>query len=91
MEKELKIDNDCAKNVEDVQISEETKALLLCRARFSDIYNNVSEVVYHRYSADVDKEFDGFWEAFSKFDDELMKIISAFVQVTSMESNYKEI
>lgn len=91
MEKVLKIDNDCSNNVENVQISEETKVLLLCRARLSDIYNNISEVVYHRYSADTEEEFPGFWDAFSKFDDELMKIISSFVLVTSVESNYKEI
>lgn len=91
MEKVLKIDNNYTNNVENVQISEETKALLHCRARLSDIYNNVSEVVYRRYSTDVDKEFPGFWDAFSKFDDDLMKIISTFVRVTSDESNYKEI
>ena len=90
MSKELKIASACADNVENIQISEETKALLLCRARLSDIYNNIAKVVYHRYGADTNEEFPGFWDAFSRFDSELMKVISGFVEVTSMESNYKE-
>lgn len=45
MEKKL-IDESCANNVANIQISEETKALLLCRARLGDIYQTVSNVVY---------------------------------------------
>lgn len=87
MEKKL-IDESCANNVANIQISEETKALLLCRARLSDIYQTVSNVVYLKYGTDVDKEFSGFWDAFSKFDSELMKALSCFIGVTSLESNY---
>lgn len=59
MSKELKISDSCVNNVDNIQISEETKALLLCRARLSDIYNNISKVVYHRYGADTNEEFPG--------------------------------
>ncbi len=90
MEKKL-IDESCANNVANIQISEETKALLLCRARLSDIYQTVLNVVYLKYGTDVDKEFSGFWDAFSKFDSELMKALSCFIEVTSLESNYTKI
>ncbi|WP_291528863.1 hypothetical protein [Bacteroides sp. UBA939] len=91
MNRELKLNDDCANNVESVKISEKTKALLLYRARLSDIYENVVKVVYHRYSTDMDETFPGFWDVYNKFDVELMKVISHFIEVTSVESNYKEI
>ena len=90
MEKKL-IDDGCVNNATNIQISEETKALLLCRARLSDIYQTVSNVVYRQYGTDVDKEFSGFWDAFSKFDSELMKALSCFIEVSSLGSNYTKI
>lgn len=90
MEEKL-IDGSCAANATDIQISEETKTLLLCRAKLSDIYNTVSNVVYRQYGADIDKRFPGFWDAFSKFDSQLMEVLSCFIEVTSLNSDYTKI
>ena len=87
MGKEIKISDVCTNNVANIQVSEETKALLLCRARLSDIYNTVGNIVGDRYREDLP---DSFQYAHIKLDGELVKIISTFIEVTSLQSDYKE-
>lgn len=87
MSKEIKISNECATNVADIQLSESTKALLLCRAQLSDIYNTIGDIVYSRYKEDLSEDIQ---DAHIKLDGELVKIISMFIEVTSLLSNYKE-
>ena len=85
--REIKVENGCATNVANIKLSESTKALLLCRAQLSDIYNTVSNIVQSRYDEDPS---DSFQEASILFDTELVKVISMFIEVTSLQSNYKE-
>ncbi len=80
--KDKLIDNTCIDNVKDIQISEETKTLMLCRARLSSIYNTVSNVVNKTYNQDADNVFDGFSDKFDEFDHKLMEIISTYVEAT---------
>ena len=89
MEKEL-IDNMCIDNVQNIQISEETKVLMLCRARLSSVFNTVANVVEKTYRKDVDDIFEGFTEKFVEFDHKLMEVISTYVEVTSSSSNYTQ-
>ena len=89
MEKELEIIDGCAENARNISISEETKALLLCRARLSDIFNNVAEIYYHKYAGDLEDRFQGFIDAHISLDNELMAIISTFIEVNSLDSDYK--
>lgn len=84
---EIKVENGCVTNVANIKLSESTKALLLCRAQLSDIYNTVSNIVQSRYDEDPS---DSFQEASILFDTELVKVISMFIEVTSLQSNYKE-
>lgn len=77
----------CAANVANIQLSESTKALLLCRAQLSDIYDTVSNIVESRYDKDPS---DSFQKASILFDTELVKIISMFIEATSLQSDYKE-
>ncbi len=84
---EIKVENGCATNVANIQLSDNTKALLLCRAQLSDIYNTVGKIVHSRYREDLSEAFQ---EANIKFDNELMTIISMFIEVTSLQSDYKE-
>lgn len=84
---EIKIDNECAANVANIQLSESTKALLLCRAQLSDIYNTVGGIVYSQYREDLS---DSFQDAQIKLDGELVKIMNMFIEVTSLNSNYTE-
>lgn len=89
MEKEL-IDNTCIENVQNIQISEETKILMLCRARLSSIFNTVSNVVDKTYKKDVDDVFEGFTDKFDEFDHKMMEVISTYVNVTSLSSGYTQ-
>ena len=89
MEKEL-IDNTCIDNVQNIQISEETKILMLCRARLSSIFNTVSNVVDKTYKKDVDDVFEGFTDKFDEFDHKMMEVISTYVEVTSLISGYTQ-
>ena len=89
MEKEL-IDNTCIENVQNIQISEETKILMLCRARLSSVFNTVTNVVNKTYRKDVDDIFEGFTDKFDEFDQKLMEVISTYVEVTSLSHNYTQ-
>ncbi len=89
MEKEL-IDSTCIENVQNIQISEETKILMLCRARLSSIFNTVSNVVDKTYKKDVDDVFEGFTDKFGEFDHKMMEVISTYVNVTSLSSGYTQ-
>ena len=89
MEKEL-IDNTCIDNVQNIQISEETKILMLCRARLSSVFNTVTNVVNKTYRKDVDDVFEGFTDKFDEFDHKMMEVISTYVNVTSLSSGYTQ-
>lgn len=87
MSEEIKIHSEGASNATNIQLSESTKALLLCRAQLSDIFNTVGDVVYSRYMTDLP---DSFGDAHMNLDKELMDIINTFIEVTSLQSDYKE-
>ena len=89
MEKEL-IDNTCIENVQNIQISEETKILMLCRARLSSIFNTVSNVVDKTYKKNIDDVFEEFTDKFDEFDHKMMEVISTYVNVTSLSSGYTQ-
>lgn len=92
MSQTIKINDECETNIAGIQVSEKTKALLRCRAKLSDVYQTVSEIVDSRYSGDTYKAmFEGFENKHCDLDNELMKIISMFIEVTSLESNYTEL
>ncbi len=81
--KEKLIDNMCIDNVKDIQISKETKTLMLCRARLSSVYNTVSNIVNKTYNQDPEDVFDGFDDKFLEFDRKLMEVISTYVGIFS--------
>ena len=84
------IDNTCIDNVQNIQISEETKILMLCRARLSSVFNTVANVVDKTYKKNIDDVFEGFTDKFDEFDHKLMEVISTYVEVTSLNRNYTQ-
>ena len=88
--KEELIDNTCIDNVQNIQISEETKVLMLCRARLSSVFNTVANVVEKTYRKDVDDIFEGFTDKFDEFDHKLMEVISTYVELISLDRNYTQ-
>ena len=91
MEKEL-IDNTCIENVQNIQISEETKALLSCRAKMRDIYITVSNVInkVYPYAPRLDVIIDGFSDKFNALDDALMEAINLYIKENTFESDYTQ-
>ena len=80
--KEEFIISQCEANMESAQISEQTRALLLCRAKLNDIYATVTNVVKEDYPllSSVDDMFTGFSDTFNEFDSKLMEIIKTYVE-----------
>lgn len=73
-------------NVNKVAMSDYTRALLLCRAKLSDVFNSVVNLHDSRYS-DEPKEFV---DEMTKADEALCKLIGDAVAVSLVESNYLE-
>lgn len=91
MNPKIKISNRCEANVTSIEISDMTKALMQCRAKLSDIYQTISDIIESRYDGDSYKSvFEGFENTHCALDNELVKITSIFIEVTSLESNYTE-
>ena len=89
MDKELTT-KDYVSNVGNIQISEETKALISCRAKLSDIYETVANVIGRLYGdTDIDNVFDGFSDSFYTFDEYLLNAIIKAVELKSLSSRYK--
>ncbi len=85
--KGIKISKEHAANVLDIKISDETKSLLLCKAMLLDVYDNVSNIVNDQYDKDSSNKMMGnFEEKFFGLNEELVKIIGAFIDTKSIES-----
>lgn len=80
--------NDAEANVQNVAISDYTKALLICRAKLSDVFNSVVNIYNSRYSKDEPKDFT---DKMMAADEALVKLISDAVEVSLVESDYKEL
>lgn len=79
--------NDAEVNVQNVIIGDYTKALLLCRAKMSDVFSSVVNVYDCQYR-DEPKEFV---EKMMEADEALCKLIGDAVAVSLVESCYKEL
>lgn len=78
--------NDAELNVKNVVISDYTKALLICRAKLSDVFNSVVNIYTSTYK-DEPKEFI---DKMSEADEAITKLIGDAVAVSLVESDYKE-
>lgn len=89
MDKEL-IKKDYVSNVGDIQISEETKALISCRARLSEIYETVANVIGRLYGdTDMDSVLNGFSSNFYAFDETILNAIIKAVEEKTLSSGYE--
>jgi hypothetical protein len=80
--------NDAVLNVQNVAVSDYTKALLICRAKLSDVFNSVVNIYTSRYSHDEPKEFI---DKMNEADEAIIKLISDAISVSLIESDYKEL
>lgn len=90
MDKEL-ITKDYVSNVGNIQTSEETKALISCRAKLSEIYETVANVIERLYgeNTDVDSVLDGYSSKFYAFDETILNAIIKAVEEKTLSSGYE--
>lgn len=90
--KEELISKKCAENMENIQMSEETKALLLCRAKMRDIYITVYNVInkVYPYAPNLDVIIGGFSDKFNALDDVLMEAIDLYIKENTFDSDYTQ-
>lgn len=90
MEKEL-ISTECQQAVESIKLSDETKALLKCKAMLSDVYQTVSNACLSFDSRTCDERTEKFYNKLEELNNELMIIIGDVVEIKSVQTDYKEI
>ncbi len=82
------------KRVDNMKIGERTKQLIKCRALLSDVFEFVTNIVMEECSNDdnlKEELLQPFYDAHTECDNELMKLISMFVENTMLCKDYRSI
>ena len=87
----MKTEDIYTENVKNVAISENTRALIACMARMSEIYTAVCNTVEEVYGVDTEKLYPSFPEVYVAFDKELKAIMCDVIDTTALDSEYREI
>ena len=90
MEKEIKLSTKNVERAKTIKLSTNTHTLIQCRAMLNDIYGTVTDVVDARYGNQQDEILKDFRAEYSNFDYELCKLISMFIEVTSLQGTYED-
>lgn len=48
-------------SVKNVKLSDETKALMICKAKLSDLYSSLSDIHYRSFYDDLPKDVEDSW------------------------------
>lgn len=85
----MKKRDEYATNVAYIEISEDTKKLITCRAQLHDIGKNVADVIRERYGEAIQGgTIDDIWDKVIDLDNKLTDIIGFIINVTTTESNF---
>lgn len=87
----IKFDNTNSENVANIQLSEETKTLLTCKACYNDIYNTISNVINKLYREDAWTKYEGFYEAYSAFESKMNEVLIDVINDNTINSGSKEL
>lgn len=90
MEKEVKVSTRHLENSKTIKLSTNTHTLIQCRAMLSDVYDTVTDVIDARYGNQQDAILEDFRSTFCDLDNELCGLIGMFIEVTSMQGNFRE-
>ena len=84
---------DYCDNVEDVKLSSQTKKLLLCRAKAVTLYEELYDIATSGANVGFENPDtpNGLSQRFSTFEDAINKMISDSVEVTSLQTGFKEL
>lgn len=82
----------CHDNAKGIVISNETRTLIECRARLSDIYNDVTEVgrLYFGDCPQTDNLLEPFADSFFNTDRALLDLIKDIMADTMLNDDYRQ-
>ena len=82
----------CHDNAKGITLSNETRTLIECRARLSDIYNDVTEVgrLYFGDCPHTDKLLEPFADSFFDTDRALLDLIKDVMADTMLNDDYRQ-
>ena len=78
-------------NAEHISLSNETRTLIQCRARLSDVYSDVLNVMESYWGSEqVDRITEQFCNTFSELDTALWSLTSDIMADTMLDKNFKK-
>ena len=78
-------------NAEHISLSNETRTLIQCRARLSDVYSEVLNVMESYWGSEqVDRITEQFCNLYSELDTALWSLISDIMADTMLSENFKK-
>lgn len=88
----ITLKEEMAYNAQNIQVSTETKAFIILKAKLGDIYGNICNIAENEFclteESNVLKKAE---RAFSELDDVIMELIQISVRSGIEDSEYKEI
>jgi hypothetical protein len=88
----ITLKEEMAYNAQNIQVSTETKAFIILKAKLGDIYGNIRNIAENEFclteESNVLKKAE---RAFSELDDVIMELIQISVRSGIEDSEYKEI
>lgn len=83
---------DAQTNAERIELSDETRTLIQCRARLSDAYSDILSVMESYWGGEqVDRITEQFCNAYSELDTALLSLTSDIMADTMLSENFKKI
>ena len=78
-------------NAEHIELSDETRTLIQCRARLSDVYSDVLDVMESYWGSEqVDRITEQFCNTYSELDAALWSLTSNIMADTMLEESYRK-
>ena len=78
-------------NAEHISLSNETRTLIQCRARLSDVYSDILNVMESYWGSEqVDRITEQFCNTFSELDTALWSLTSDIMADTMLDKNFKK-
>ena len=78
-------------NAEHIELSDETRTLIQCRARLSDVYSDVLNVMESYWDSEqVDRITEQFCNAFSELDFALWGLTADIMSNTLLDESYRK-
>lgn len=78
------------RNCDNLEISEETKRLIKCRAVLNDLYASICNVIHHSYGYDT-QHLGELGDLTYRYDLKLSQLIGSFINDSLSETNFKSI